>query len=119
MPIFYGLYVENERLAAAFDIIRFFCEPNFFRRTHITVRGPYPDNYTLNLERGLREQRYEIFLLNLIDFLQTRVQYFSAAISRESGGSGTNQTLAAKSPLTLPFTIIQLRGDLAIRFLSY
>jgi hypothetical protein len=60
MPIFYGLYVEDERLAAAFDIIRFFCEPNFFRRAHITVRGPYPDEYSVDIESRLLDKRFSI-----------------------------------------------------------
>ncbi|RTL53019.1 MAG: hypothetical protein EKK40_06390 [Bradyrhizobiaceae bacterium] len=48
MRIFYGLYVQNEKLAAAFDLIRFLAEPNFFRRAHITVRGPYTTPLTIN-----------------------------------------------------------------------
>ncbi len=41
MAIFYGVYIEDERLSAALDLIRFFAQPGHFRRTHITVRGPY------------------------------------------------------------------------------
>jgi len=54
MPVFYGLYVDNERLAAALDVVRFFSEPNFFRRAHITVRGPYPDDLSDDAERLFR-----------------------------------------------------------------
>ena len=63
MAVFYGLYVENERLAAAFDVIRFFSEPNFFRRAHITVRGPYADDRMIGIDKTLQKKRYEIFFV--------------------------------------------------------
>jgi hypothetical protein len=60
MPVFYGLYVGDEKLAAAFDLIRFFGEPNFVRRAHITVRGPYTERLPLEIERNWRGKHYQI-----------------------------------------------------------
>ena len=60
MPIFYGLYVADERLAAAFDLIRFFGEPNSVRRAHITVCGPYSEKLPTNIEDRWRGSRYRI-----------------------------------------------------------
>lgn len=60
MAIFYGLYVADPRLAAAFDLIRFLAEPNFVRRAHITVRGPYSERLPLEAEVGWEGKRYRI-----------------------------------------------------------
>lgn len=43
----------KRRLAAAFDLIRFLAEPDSFRRTHITVRGPYSRQLSDNEERRI------------------------------------------------------------------
>jgi hypothetical protein len=72
MAVFYGLYVENERLAAAFDVIRFFSEPNFFRRAHITVRGPYADDHLVDVDERLLNKRYEIFVVEPGGFFDGR-----------------------------------------------
>lgn len=56
MAIFYGLYLDDAKLGGALDLIRFLAEPAYFRRAHITVRGPYDD------EEAVRE---EIDLLNI------------------------------------------------------
>jgi hypothetical protein len=61
MPVFYGLYVADERLAAAFDLIRFLGEPNFVRRAHITVRGPYSQKLPTIVEGSWRGKRYGIY----------------------------------------------------------
>jgi hypothetical protein len=58
MAIFYGLYVNDDRLAAAFDLIRFLAEPNFFRRAHVTVRGPYAEKIPHEIEKIGRSQTY-------------------------------------------------------------
>jgi hypothetical protein len=63
MSVFYGLYVADEKLAAAFDLIRFLGEPNFVRRAHITVRGPYPERLPEATENVWKGQRYKIKFL--------------------------------------------------------
>lgn len=62
MPVFYGFYFEDDALQGAFDLIRFFAEPRYFRRAHITVRGPYDDiadSEIAELNRTIRKP-YEI-----------------------------------------------------------
>jgi hypothetical protein len=51
MAWFYGLYLKDERLEAALELIRFVGEPDFLRRPHITVRGPYERKQDAVLER--------------------------------------------------------------------
>lgn len=41
MKYFYGTYVRDKRLRALFDLVRLILEPDFARKTHITLRGPY------------------------------------------------------------------------------
>ncbi|MBY0295634.1 MAG: 2'-5' RNA ligase family protein [Methylobacterium sp.] len=49
MSYFYGIYLTNNRISAALDIVRFLAEPDSLRFCHITMRGPYsqklPDNW--------------------------------------------------------------------------
>jgi hypothetical protein len=68
MPIFYGLYVADERMAAAFDLIRFFGEPYFVRRAHITVRGPYPNRLPIEAESKWRGKQYQIHFCGVDSF---------------------------------------------------
>lgn len=52
MRIFYGVYIEDVRLSACLDLIRLLGEPEYYRRCHITVRGPYTRKLSENdLER--------------------------------------------------------------------
>jgi hypothetical protein len=67
MAIFYGLYVEDERLAAALDLMRFLAEPKFVRRAHITVRGPY-DQRQDHLRGNLK--KYTIAFLDIDSFIK-------------------------------------------------
>ncbi len=60
MAVFYGLYVADEKMAAALDLIRFFGEPYFVRRAHITVRGPYREKLPPETERTWQGKRYRI-----------------------------------------------------------
>ena len=60
MRFFYGLYVKDERLAAALDLIRFLAEPNFFRRAHITVRGPYSERVPDEIKEISKGKTYRI-----------------------------------------------------------
>ncbi len=41
MRIFYGVYIEDVELSAAIDLVRWLAEPDYYRRCHVTVRGPY------------------------------------------------------------------------------
>ncbi len=68
MPVFYGLYVADTKLAAALDLIRFLGEPNFVRRAHITVRGPYPEKLSVEIERAWKGKHYEIFFCGVGSF---------------------------------------------------
>lgn len=51
MAWFYGLYLNDERLEAALELIRFVGEPDYLRRPHITVRGPYERKQDALLEK--------------------------------------------------------------------
>src|SRR3954463_13392256 len=51
MAWFYGLYLNDERLEAAFELIRFVGEPDYLRRPHMTVRGPYERRQDALLEK--------------------------------------------------------------------
>ena len=51
MAWFYGLHLTDERLEAALELIRFIGEPDFLRRPHITVRGPYERKQDALLEK--------------------------------------------------------------------
>lgn len=53
MSMFYGVYFVNPELSAALDVIRFFAEPDYYRRAHITIRGPYENRLSSQLERKL------------------------------------------------------------------
>lgn len=53
MAIFYGVYIADEVLAASLDLIRYLSEPDYFRRTHVTVRGPYERHLSKLVERRL------------------------------------------------------------------
>jgi hypothetical protein len=66
MPIFYGLYISEQKLATAFDLIRFFAEPRFLRNTHITVRGPYDKRIDGYLGKIGAKKSYEI-IIQLVD----------------------------------------------------
>jgi hypothetical protein len=70
MAVFYGLYVANERLAAALDLLRFLAEPQFVRRAHITVRGPYNNSQSDILET-LSNKTYQIFFAGIDSFIET------------------------------------------------
>ena len=51
MAWFYGLYLSDERLEAALELIRFVGEPDYLRRPHMTVRGPYERRQDALLEK--------------------------------------------------------------------
>lgn len=51
MAWFYGVYLTDERLEAALELIRFLGEPDYLRRPHITIRGPYERKQDALLER--------------------------------------------------------------------
>ena len=51
MAWFYGVYLTDERLEAALELIRFLGEPDYLRRPHITIRGPYERRQDALLER--------------------------------------------------------------------
>lgn len=53
MALFYGVYLTNLELAAGLDLIRFFSEPEYFRRSHITIRGPYEKRLSAKFELKL------------------------------------------------------------------
>jgi len=55
MALFDGVYIENQVLAAGLDLIRYLAEPDYFRRTHITVRGPYKKRLGKRFEGELAE----------------------------------------------------------------
>lgn len=40
MKLFYGVYLADPTLATTFDLIRFLAEPDGYRFSHITLRGP-------------------------------------------------------------------------------
>lgn len=41
MSYFYGVYPSQKETARLFDLARLIVQPDFARRTHITLRGPY------------------------------------------------------------------------------
>ncbi len=67
--IFYGLYVANDRLAAALDLLRFLAEPRFLRRAHITVSGPYTKPQSESLKRS-RGHSYKIIFSGVDSFME-------------------------------------------------
>jgi hypothetical protein len=69
MALFYGLYVADERLAAALDLLRFIAEPQFVRRAHITVRGPYNDSQS-DILRIISNKTYQIFFDGVDSFIE-------------------------------------------------
>lgn len=68
MRFFYGLYVKDPALAAALDLIRFLAEPNFFRRAHITVRGPYTSRAENHIEEINKGHTYPILFRGIGSF---------------------------------------------------
>jgi len=54
MPIFYGTRILDPRLSAALDLIRYLAQPDYFRRTHVTVRGPYSRRMSQSFEDSLK-----------------------------------------------------------------
>jgi hypothetical protein len=69
MAVFYGLYVADERLAAALDLLRFLAEPQFVRRAHITVRGPY-NNPQSDILRMVANKTYQILFDGVDSFIE-------------------------------------------------
>jgi hypothetical protein len=51
MAWFYGVYLVEKRLEAALELIRFLGEPDYLRRPHITIRGPYERRQDALLEK--------------------------------------------------------------------
>jgi hypothetical protein len=51
MAWFYGVYLLEEKLEAALELVRFVGEPDFLRRPHITIRGPYERRQDAVLEK--------------------------------------------------------------------
>jgi hypothetical protein len=39
-PIFYGVYIDDPRYKGVIDLVRYLAEPDSFRFSHITLRGP-------------------------------------------------------------------------------
>jgi 2'-5' RNA ligase len=70
MRFFYGLYVKNEELAASLDLIRFLAEPKFFRRAHITVRGPYTQRIADQIASISRGKTYQIVFGGIGNFFE-------------------------------------------------
>lgn len=53
MSIFYGIQIRDKDVSIALDAIRFICQPDALRHTHITVRGPYTKRIdTSNFEKA-------------------------------------------------------------------
>lgn len=69
MAVFYGLYVADERLAAALDLLRFLAEPQFVRRAHITVRGPYNTPQS-DILRTIPNKTYQILFDGVDSFIE-------------------------------------------------
>lgn len=42
MSYFFGVYPADKRLSRLFDLARLIAQPDFARKAHITLRGPYP-----------------------------------------------------------------------------
>jgi hypothetical protein len=70
MRFFYGIYVKDEELAASLDLIRFLAEPKFFRRAHITVRGPYAQRISDQIESISRGRTYQIVFTGIGNFFE-------------------------------------------------
>jgi hypothetical protein len=51
MSWFYGVHLLDKKLEAALELIRFIAEPDFLRRPHITIRGPYERKQDATLEK--------------------------------------------------------------------
>ncbi|WP_315773564.1 MULTISPECIES: hypothetical protein [unclassified Bradyrhizobium] len=71
MAWFYGLYLSDERLEAALELIRFVGEPDYLRRPHITVRGPYERKQDALLER-LAYSPQSVFLRGIAAFFSEK-----------------------------------------------
>lgn len=71
MAWFYGLYLNDERLEAALELVRFLGEPDYLRRPHITVRGPYERKQDAVLER-LKYAPSSILILGVAAFFTDR-----------------------------------------------
>ena len=56
MALFYGVYLKDRSLSTALDYIRLLAEPKYFRRTHVTVRGPYKRKLNLHEESELNKK---------------------------------------------------------------
>lgn len=56
MVLFYGVHIINSELSSGLDLIRFFAEPDFFRRGHVTIRGPYKQRLSTDFEEDLERQ---------------------------------------------------------------
>lgn len=41
MSFFYGVYPGNKKIARLFDLARLIVQPDYARKAHITLRGPY------------------------------------------------------------------------------
>ena len=64
MKLFYGVYLEDLRLSACLDLIRLLGEPEYYRRCHLTIRGPYerhlPDTDIERFNRTLTEAYHSV-----------------------------------------------------------
>lgn len=72
MKIFYGVYLEDERLSACLDLVRLISEPDYYRRCHLTIRGPYerriPDKRLLEFNKTLNEAHNTINFIGVGSF---------------------------------------------------
>ena len=51
MAWFYGVYLAEKHIEAALELVRFLGEPDYLRRPHITIRGPYERKQDALLEK--------------------------------------------------------------------
>lgn len=72
MRIFYGVYIDDVRLSACLDLVRLLGEPEYYRRCHITVRGPYerrlPQSDLDRFNQTLREVLHRLTVLEVGSF---------------------------------------------------
>lgn len=61
MPYFYGIYFGNNEAQSLFDLMRLILQPDYARKAHITLRGPYEKKPTS--KKWLHENIGDVYLL--------------------------------------------------------
>lgn len=74
MNIFYGIYLRDNNLTAALNLIRYLGQPDYIRFSHITLRGPYATKLNKNWlarRKNYRTYKWEVRLEGPGEFSNT------------------------------------------------